>query len=84
MITVVILILAVSVGFFVQTVSGFAAGLIAFPIFLLVHDLKDAVAFMSVFFLLFSVILLIRHWRTVDRGIIKDLAVTRDTSITEQ
>ena len=75
LITSVIMVLVVGLGFFVQTITGFAGGLIAFPIFLLVTDLHEATAILSIFFFAYSVILLYKNWEFVNRKIIARVAL---------
>ena len=42
--------LAIFLGFFVQTITGFAAGLVAAPILLIIFDLPETIALLSIFF----------------------------------
>lgn len=46
-----ILAIGIFVGFYVQTVVGFAGSLMALPILLFKMDLPDAIAFISIFYL---------------------------------
>ncbi|MBU1130980.1 sulfite exporter TauE/SafE family protein [Patescibacteria group bacterium] len=71
-----VLILGISLGFFVQTIAGFAAPLVALPIMLFVQDLSEAVALMSIFFLLFSVVLVYKNWKDIDKKIVGQLAIS--------
>lgn len=49
--------IGIGVGFYIQTVVGFAASLFAIPLLLAVLPMQQAIALMSVFLLLFSIIL---------------------------
>lgn len=71
-----ILAIGIFVGFYVQTVVGFAGSLMALPILLFKMDLPDAIAFISIFYLFSSVFLIMKEWRNIDRKIILQLALT--------
>ncbi|MDP2624588.1 MAG: sulfite exporter TauE/SafE family protein [Candidatus Peregrinibacteria bacterium] len=73
--TFAILALAIGLGFFVQTVAGFAAGLLALPIILLVYDLPEAIAFLSVFLAAFSVIQIAKNHKDIDRETLFELGI---------
>jgi hypothetical protein len=45
-----LLAIGVGLGFFVHTIAGFAAALVAYPIILQVIDIQEAVGFLSIFF----------------------------------
>ena len=72
-ILLIISIFAIFIGIFVQTVVGFAAGLITMPILLTVFSIQEATAIMSVFLLIFSAIQLKKDWRDVNKKVIKEL-----------
>lgn len=65
---------ALFAGFFVQTVVGFAAGILALPVILSCLNLQEAIAFTSVFLSAFTLILLRNEWSRVDRSIFRELA----------
>ena len=69
-----IIILGISLGFFVQTLLGFAAPLVALPLLLLVLNIQSAVAFMSIFSLLFCVSLFFTNWKFMDKKILLELS----------
>ena len=71
-----ILIIGVFMGFYVQTVIGFAGSLIALPILLLGMKLPDAIAYISIFYLFSSVFLIKKEWKNIDKKIIFKLAIT--------
>ena len=56
-----IIIIGVGIGFYIQTVAGFAAALVTLPIILKVLNIQEAVALMSIFFFLFSIILIYKN-----------------------
>ncbi len=69
-----ILAIGIFVGFYVQTVIGFAGSLMALPILLLKMDLPDAIAYISIFYLFSSIFLISKEWRNIDKKIILQLA----------
>jgi uncharacterized membrane protein YfcA len=73
---VILLVVGVGIftGFFIQTLIGFAGALIALPILLLVLDLQDAIAYISIFYFFSSVYLIAQEWKHIDRKIILKLA----------
>jgi uncharacterized membrane protein YfcA len=62
-------------GFFIQTLIGFAGALIALPILLLAIGLQDAIAYISIFYLYSSVYLIAQEWKYIDRKIILKLSI---------
>ena len=72
----VILALGIFIGFYVQTVIGFAGSLLALPILLFKMELPDAISYISIFYLFSSVFLISKEWRNIDRKIILQLALT--------
>ena len=67
--------LGIFLGFFIQTLIGFAGALIALPILLLVLGLQDAIAYISIFYFFSSVYLIAQEWKHIDRKIILKLAI---------
>ena len=67
--------LGIFLGFFFQTVTGFAGALIALPILLLVLGLQDAIAYISIFYLFSSVYLVSQEWKNIDKKIILKLSI---------
>lgn len=63
------------VGFYVQTVIGFAGSLMALPILLFKMELPDAIAYISIFYLFSSFFLITKEWKNIDKKIILQLAV---------
>ncbi|MEO8773600.1 MAG: sulfite exporter TauE/SafE family protein [Gelidibacter sp.] len=70
-----ILSAGIFVGFYVQTVVGFAGSLMALPILLFKMELPDAIAYISIFYLFSSVFLITKEWRNIDRNTIFQLAM---------
>jgi uncharacterized membrane protein YfcA len=71
----IILIAGIGLGFFIQTVAGFAGGLFALPIILQVIPMQEAVAYLSVFLCLFSILLVYRNWSEIDKKTVQELSV---------
>ncbi|MBU1017507.1 sulfite exporter TauE/SafE family protein [Patescibacteria group bacterium] len=67
--TLIILGLGIGFGFLIQTIVGFAASLIALPILLLTLNLQDSIAFLSIFHLIFSVFLISKNYKLIDKNI---------------
>jgi uncharacterized membrane protein YfcA len=67
--------LSIFVGFFVQTVIGFAAPLIALPILTRLIGIQGAVGLVSIFLLLFSITMTQKTWRDIDRKVVVELAL---------
>ena len=74
MLELIILITGVGMGFFVQTLAGFAGGLFALPIILQAFPMQDAVAYLSIFLCIFSVLLVYKTWPQIDKNTVKELA----------
>jgi len=70
-----ILTIGIFIGFYVQTVIGFAGALMALPILLLGMELPDAIAYISIFYLFSSVLLITKEWKNIDKEIILKLAI---------
>lgn len=76
--TDVLLIIALGIflGFFIQTVVGFAGALVTLPILLIVIKLPDAIAYISIFYFLSSIYFVIKEWQNMDRKLITKLAIS--------
>src|SRR5690606_41520387 len=70
-----VLALGIVAGFYVQALVGFAGSLIALPILLFKMPLPDAIAYISIIYLLSSVFMISREWRNIDGRIILQLAL---------
>lgn len=71
-----ILIIGIFAGFYVQTIFGFAGSLVALPILLFQMPLTDAIAYISIFYMCSSILLLSKEWRNLDFKIILQLSFT--------
>ncbi|WP_373942414.1 sulfite exporter TauE/SafE family protein [Polaribacter sejongensis] len=69
-----ILTIGIFVGFYVQTVIGFAGSLMALPILLFAIKLPDAIAYISIFYLFSSIFLIRKEYKNIDKKIILKLA----------
>ncbi|MBU0576942.1 sulfite exporter TauE/SafE family protein [Patescibacteria group bacterium] len=70
-----LLAIGVGLGFYVQTVVGFAAALVALPIILNVLQIQEAIALMAIFFLIFAIIFIYKDWKDIDKKIITELGI---------
>lgn len=66
---------AIFLGFYVQTVVGFAGALIALPILLLKLEFADAVTYISIFYVFSSLFLVRKEWKNMDKKILVRLAI---------
>jgi len=71
-----ILIIGIFMGFFVQTIIGFGAALISLPILLYVMPLSDGVAYLSIFNLISAPFYIYKEWKFIDRKLLKELALS--------
>ena len=69
------LAIAIFLGFYVQTIVGFAGALIALPILLLKLEFADAVTYISIFYLFSSIFLVSKEWKNMDKKILMRLAL---------
>ena len=72
---ILILIIGVGLGFYVQSVLGFAAALVALPIILNVLNIQESVALLSIFFLIFSILLISKSWKLIDKKTILEMLI---------
>src|SRR3989344_1474272 len=72
----ILIAVAVGVGFFAQGLVGFAASLIAFPILLQVFTFQEATAFLSFYFVVFSVYMVYKNHAMIDKKIVKNFIIT--------
>lgn len=69
----IIIGIAIFFGFLVQTLVGFAGSLVALPILLISLKLPDAIAYVSIFYLVSSTFLVKKEWRNIDKDVILKL-----------
>jgi uncharacterized membrane protein YfcA len=72
----IVLIIGIFAGFFIQSIIGFAGGLVALPFLLCVMPLSEAVSYISIFYFISTPIYLIKEWPNVDKKLLKNLAVS--------
>jgi uncharacterized membrane protein YfcA len=68
-----IVTLGIFLGFFIQTVVGFAGALIALPILLICITLPDAIAYISIFYFFSSTYLVAKEWNNMNKKLILKL-----------
>jgi uncharacterized membrane protein YfcA len=66
--------LALFLGFFVHSIVGFAAALVAMPLLLQLLTIQESVGILSVFILIFSGLTTYREWQHIDRNVTYRLA----------
>ena len=71
-----LLIIGIFLGFFIQTISGFAGALVALPFLLCVMPLTQAVCYISIFYSIASPIYFYKEWKNMHKVLLKKLAVT--------
>jgi len=71
-----LLIIGIFVGFFIQTIIGFAGALIALPFLLLVMPLPSAIAYLSIFYLISTPYYVYKEWGHIDKHLLKKLAIS--------
>ncbi|MDI6778397.1 MAG: sulfite exporter TauE/SafE family protein [Patescibacteria group bacterium] len=67
---IIILSVAIFLGYFVQTIVGFAASLIAFPILLYIYNIQEASAIMAILYVFFSTVLVVKNWVNIDKKVV--------------
>jgi uncharacterized membrane protein YfcA len=72
----IVLTIGIFFGFFIQSIIGFAGGLVALPFLLCVMPLSEAVSYISIFYLISTPIYLVKEWRDIDKQLLKNLAVS--------
>lgn len=70
------LILGIFLGFFIQTVIGFAGSLVALPILLMEMSLPNAIAYLSIFYFISSPYYIYKEWKNIDKALLKKLAIS--------
>ncbi|MFQ3173258.1 MAG: putative membrane protein YfcA [Flavobacterium sp.] len=74
--TLLVLTIGIFAGFFIQTIIGFGAALIALPFLLFVMPLSEAVSYISIFYLISAPIYVYKEWEYIDISLIKKIAVS--------
>jgi len=70
-----LLITGISLGFFIQTITGFAGALVSLPFLLFVMPLSDAIAYLSIFYSISTPIYVYKEWGNIDKSLLKKLAL---------
>ena len=68
-----VLTIGIFIGFYVQTIIGFAGSLMALPILLFGMELPDAIAYISIFYMFSSVLLVTKERKNIDKNLILKL-----------
>ena len=71
-----LLTIGIFIGFFVQTITGFAGALIALPFLLFVMPLPDAIGYLSIFYFISTPIHVYKEWNYIDKSLLKKLALS--------
>ena len=72
----IIIIIGIFCGFFVQTVVGFAGALVAMPILLFALDLPEAISYITIFYAIASIYLIYKERKNIDRKVIVRLIMS--------
>lgn len=70
-----LLIIGIFVGFFIQTIIGFAGALIALPFLLFVMPLPSAIAYLSIFYLISTPYYVYKERHNIDKQLLMRLAI---------
>ena len=76
MMILLVLIIGIFSGFFIQTIIGFGGALISLPFLLFVMPLPDAIAYITIFYAIASPIHMYKEWKLIDQKLIKKLLIT--------
>lgn len=71
-----LLIIGIFVGFFIQTLIGFAGALIALPFLLIVMPLPTAIAYLSIFYFISTPYYIYKERKNIDKQLLKKLATS--------
>ena len=75
MMILLVLVIGIFSGFFIQTIIGFGGALISLPFLLFVMPLPDAVAYITIFYAIASPIHIYKEWEQIDKKLIKKLLI---------
>lgn len=76
-----LLIIGIFFGFFIQTIIGFAGSLIALPFLLFVMPLPTAIAYLSIFYLVSTPYYIFKEWDNIDKVLLKKLAISSSIGV---
>lgn len=71
-----VLIIGIFTGFFIQTIIGFAGALVSLPFLLFVMPLPDAIAYITIFYAISSPIHIYKEWKQIDKVLLKKLIIS--------
>lgn len=71
-----LLIIGIFTGFFIQTIIGFAGALVSLPFLLFVMPLPEAIAYITIFYAISSPIHIYKEWERIDKKLLKKLIVS--------
>jgi uncharacterized membrane protein YfcA len=74
--SLLVLTIGIFVGFFIQTIIGFGAALIALPFLLFVMPLSGAVSYISIFYMISAPIYVYKEWQYIDKNLIRKMALS--------
>jgi uncharacterized membrane protein YfcA len=74
--SLLLLIIGIFAGFFIQTIIGFGGALIALPFLLCVMPLPQAVSYISIFYMISAPIYVYKEWEYIDKSLIKKIALS--------
>jgi uncharacterized membrane protein YfcA len=74
--TLIIIITGIFLGFFIQTIIGFGGTLVSLPILLIVLEMPNAIAYISLFYFISSIVLISKERVHIQKRIIIKLAFT--------
>lgn len=70
----IVLIIGIFAGFFIQSIIGFAGGLVSLPLLLLIMPLNEAVSYITIFYSISAPIYIVKEWNNIDKKLLKTLA----------
>ena len=71
-----LLVIGIFVGFFIQTIIGFAGALIALPFLLVVMPLPSAIAYLSIFYFISTPYYVFKERKNIDKQLLLRLTVS--------
>ncbi|WP_363322584.1 sulfite exporter TauE/SafE family protein [uncultured Dokdonia sp.] len=73
---ILLLIIGIFIGFFIQTIIGFAGALISLPFLLFVMPLPEAISYITIFYAISSPIHIYKEWERIDKRLLKKLILS--------
>mgnify|MGYP003641134568 CR=1 FL=1 len=74
--TLLLLTIGIFIGFFIQTIIGFAGALVALPFLLYVMPLSEGVSYISIFYFISTPIYVYKEWDYIDKKLLKEMATS--------